>query len=101
MLGIIHQRTPVLQGNLGNLGDFRSDLVSKLAIVLGQAKAEEVVTGFENLIKQRAKEGAQAAIPEIKTEVKATVIPLVAASIATSVAAAALSIMAIRRAKRS
>ena len=88
----------------GGLGDFRSDFVGALSIAVGKPKAESIMAGFEDLVKTRAREGAEAAIPRIKTEVKATVQPLVIGAMAVSGVAAVLSILAIiaaRKARRS
>lgn len=47
---------------LGDADDFRKTLVDALATVKGRAWAESKVSGFEDLIRKRASEGATRAL---------------------------------------
>lgn len=44
------------------LGDFRSDFVSTVGIVMGKAKAAKFLDDFEALVEQRAAVGAEAKV---------------------------------------
>jgi len=82
------------------LGDARADLVSVLATFMGEAKAEAWVRSLETLIKSKAEQGAKAAIPTIKTEVKKTVQPLIIAALAAGGLGLLFGVIALRRSRR-
>lgn len=90
------------------LGDTRSDLVSVLAIVMGQAKAESTITDIENLIRQRAiqgvNDGIEAKMPDIRAQVhdEATDVakPLFVGAAVAGGLGALLAVAAMVRSKR-
>jgi hypothetical protein len=62
---------------LAGLGSFEDDLKRVFSLIPGAGNAYQRLVG---LIQQKAKEGAQQAIPEIKAQVEATVKPYVYAA---------------------
>lgn len=108
-----------LRGAHGALGDARGDIISALSMVMGRDKAEAWMKSLESLIKQRATEGAEAAIPKIKDEVikavigqtpkikaevekaaRGAVMPLIVGSVAVGGLGAFLGIVAIVKSRR-
>lgn len=77
---------------MAELGDVRSDIVSVLAVVIGQAKAEKTFTDLENLIKKKAGDGAEERLtPIVNNQLK----PLLYAAIAAGALGGLLGIGAI------
>lgn len=98
---------------IGQLGDFRTDIVRVLDVLPGfdQARAQALVASAETFIRSRAEEGAKQAIPTIEAKVKAaveaqiptiqkkvrqTVAPLVIGTAAVSAAAIVMAFLAWR-----
>ena len=83
------------------LGGFREDATSALALVLGQQGAADFVAGMEEHIKLQARAGAEQAIPKIRTEVRAeaksAVRPYVIGALAVSGLAVLLGGIALYR----
>lgn len=79
------------------LGDFRSDAVSFVGALptMTPAKANNLVNGLESLVKARARDGVMEAVPALEKKAVVLLAPLAA----VSVAALALSIVALRRSR--
>lgn len=91
-------------GHRAQLGDARSDIVNALAVIMGQAKAEKFFADFEKLVEQRAKAGAEAAIPGIRVQVRqeanSAIRPWMIGAFGGVLATAALGLVALKRSRR-
>jgi hypothetical protein len=75
------------------LGDARSDIVSALAVFMGKSKAEAWMRSLESVIKTKAQQGAEAAIPKIRAEVESSARKIVTPMIVTAGAIGAVGVL--------
>lgn len=94
----------VTAGREHQLGDTRSDIVNALAVIMGQAKADKFFADFEKLVEQRARAGAEAAIPgirvQVREEARKTIKPWMISAFAGVGVASLLGLAALARSRR-
>jgi hypothetical protein len=94
----------VAAGRAHQLGDARSDIVNALAVIMGQTKAEKFFADFEKLVEQRAKAGAEAAIPgirvQVREEARKTIKPWMIGAFGGVAVASGLGLVALARSRK-
>lgn len=78
----------------------RDDLTAILSAIPGGSQVTKAIDAIEAQVRAEAEKGAKNAIPEIRREVRAEVMPYVIASIAAGATGALFGIAAIVRARR-
>jgi hypothetical protein len=93
---------------LSGLGDARSDLKSVLSVVVGSAKAEATIAGFEEMVRRKAMEGTNAALDQktpgilakVETEVSKIAKPLFYGAMAVGGLGLLFALVANKKCKR-
>jgi len=78
----------------------RDDLMALFKLIPGGGTAAQKMTDFEELIKAKAREGAEQAIPTIKAQVAQQVTPYIAVALALGAIGAVTGVAAVAKTRR-